>query len=79
MARSYKHTPIFGSVANRRTSEKKDKRMANRKLRRINHVQEAYGEYANFMAMREASDIWSFAKDGKFYYKNDFGTPNMRK
>lgn len=41
-------------------SEKEDKRLANRLLRRVTRV-----DPENAPALREVSDVWGMAKDGK--------------
>jgi hypothetical protein len=65
MARSHRHTPIFGITTSE--SEKKDKRIANRRLRRA--VQRSILRGAEVMPLlREVSDVWGFDKDGKHYY-----------
>lgn len=74
MARSYYHHPHF--VANTTaTSEKEDKRRANRCLRRkVND--------GNFdLTIRDVSDIWDFKKDGKSFYAflNGFNTRRVSK
>lgn len=58
MSRSKRKTPVFGITTAR--TEKQDKRMANRKLRRKTRV-----DPENAPALREVSDVWGFAKDGK--------------
>ncbi len=80
MARSYKHTPIFGYVGGRSgESEKKDKRFNNRRLRSRNATAiRTYGEFAHFLTMREVSDPWSMSRDGKRYCK-DADERDMRK
>lgn len=66
MSKSFKKTPISGNTTH--PSEKQDKRVANRKLRR------AIRQYINIdpdeddyilPILREVSNVWSFAKDGK--------------
>ena len=75
MARSYRHTPIFGITNS--TSEKQDKRHANRRLRRI--VRQALPRNVEVLpALREVSDIWSFDKDGR-RYDSSAGDKAMRK
>ena len=61
MSRSYKHAPIFGIL--RRDSEKQDKRLANRRLRRIARQSVSRGKEAPLL--REVSNIYDFAKDGR--------------
>ena len=67
MSRSRKKTPILGITT--AASEKSDKQAANRKFRRI-VKQEVNAEEDVITKKREASDIWSFAKDGKRFRKN---------
>jgi len=67
MSRSFKHNLITGYSTAK--SEKKDKQSANRKLRRKANQ----GDYD--ITLNEVSDTWSFAKDGKHYFKDD----DMRK
>jgi hypothetical protein len=61
MSHSRKKTPV-GGVSNS-LSEKDDKRMANRKLRRLTRV-----DPENPPALREVSDVWGMSKDGKRYF-----------
>lgn len=77
MARSKRHTPIFGTTTQQ--SEKSDKRWANRRLRRL--VREAVS--TNVLpdvlpALREVSNPWSMAKDGRTYWL-DAGPRDLRK
>lgn len=64
MSRSRKHTPICGmSTA---ASDKLFKRSANRRLRRL--VREAIlAEGSTDLELRDVSDAWNSAKDGKQY------------
>jgi hypothetical protein len=65
MSRSYRHTPIFGTTIC--DSEKSDKRLANRRLRRkMNETPDE--EDAVVPLKREVSNVWDFAKDGKGYW-----------
>jgi hypothetical protein len=62
MSRSRRKTPICGWTTC--DSEKEDKSLANRRLRRIvghaiKNNREIYPE------LREVSDVWNFGKDGK--------------
>lgn len=66
MSRSRKKVPIHGICAD---SDKKDKRAANRRYRRI--TKNALNCGRSLPTLREVSDIWSFAKDGKIYTPND--------
>lgn len=75
MSRSYRHVPIFGNCLCR--SEKKDKRLANRALRRIvRHCIKLGVEV--LPVQREVSNVWSWGKDGKSYWHN-FTQEAMRK
>lgn len=67
MARSHKKHNIMGITC--KETEKKDKRLANRRLRRKNKSVKATDETSNadYAVMREVSDVWSFDKDGKHY------------
>ncbi|AXG69524.1 hypothetical protein KORDIASMS9_01747 [Kordia sp. SMS9] len=64
MSRSYKKIKIRGITT--ATSEKKDKRAANRKLRRI-IKQKNILEETVLPKLREISNVWAFDKDGKIY------------
>ena len=65
MSRSYRKNPILGNACPE--SEKKDKVLANRALRRINRV-EVLKDSEIFSLKREVSDVWCFPKDGKQRY-----------
>jgi len=64
MARSYRHTPIFGVTTSK--SEKQDKRLANRRLRRAVRMQVQRGSEV-LSLLREVSNVWCFDKDGRAY------------
>jgi len=64
MARSYRHTPIFGITTSK--SEKQDKRLANRWLRRAVRLQVQRGLDV-LSLLREVSNAWCFDKDGRAY------------
>jgi hypothetical protein len=67
MSRSRRHTPIFGITTG--DSEKQDKRQANRLLRRqVRLAMEARKEVLPHL--REVSNVWCFAKDGKSWWAN---------
>lgn len=66
MSRSKKKTPIQGITT--ASTEKNDKRAANRKYRRITKIQVNKGE--GISDKNEISNVWSFAKDGKSFIKN---------
>ena len=63
MSRSFKKTPICGIAGN---SDKEDKRLANRSLRRKTKM-DIKGEKEVLPELREVSDVWSMKKDGKTY------------
>ena len=68
MSRSYKHTTI--SAITTAQSEKRDKRLANRRFRRISkHRVKIDAE--PLIDLNEISDIWDFQKDGKRYFFPD--------
>jgi len=62
MSRSRKHTPI-GAITTA-TSEKRNKRLANRRLRAAIRSAVALGAEV-LPGMRDVSDPWTFDKDGK--------------
>jgi len=80
MARSFKKTPIFSSTC--AETEKQEKRKANRALRRkvnveldkVKDVETA--EEIILPEMREVSDTWTFAKDGKRYWEPSLSSPD---
>jgi len=77
MSRSVRHTPVFGVTAggfNR--GEKDDKRRANRTYRR--RVKASLGAEQELPLLREVSDTWGFAKDGK-HWRAAAGPKDMRK
>jgi hypothetical protein len=67
MSRSYRHTPVLGNVKAR--SEKKDKRLAQRRWRRIVRLSLHRGEWEQLPTLREVSNVWDFPKDGKHYLR----------
>jgi len=65
MSRSHRHTPIVGWTLAR--SEKRDKRLANRKLRAA--IREALHHENEVMpVLREVSNVWDFNKDGRQWW-----------
>lgn len=67
MSRSKKHTPIHGHTTS--TSEKEDKQRANRAYRhKVNVALKQEDEV--LPELKEVSDVWDFAKDGKQYDPN---------
>lgn len=77
MSRSYRKTPIFGNTGCK--SEKEDKRIGNRKLRRINKqiCQNDTGESV-YKIMDEVMNPWSMGKDGRHYWSKEPGCYCMR-
>lgn len=63
MSRSRKRTPVIGNV-HRASSEKQDKQLANRRLRRAVRM----GQW--HLTLRDVSNVWDFARDGKHYMRN---------
>ncbi len=68
MSRSKRKTKITGITT--ATSEKEDKRCANRKFRRIVRQKLTSGNILVLPKLRELSDVWIFEKDGKTYNPN---------
>jgi len=64
MSRSFRHTPVFGVTTAR--SEREDKRVANRRLRHRVRSAIERGDEA-LPLLREISNVWAMAKDGKRY------------
>jgi len=74
MSRSFKSSPVAGNTTAR--SEKFDKRSANKINRcKIKHVLKHLSridiDELIFPVLRETSNVWNFAKDGKHWYKFD--------
>lgn len=66
MSRSKRKTPIFGNGGG---SEKDDKRIANRKLRRKSKsLLQNFTEDTIMPLLNEVSNLWDMAKDGKSYW-----------
>ncbi len=66
MSRSYRHSPFRGITTAR--SEKYDKREANQALRAASRsTLRRCSNYDDLLmpVMREVSNVWTFAKDGK--------------
>lgn len=78
MSRSIKKNIIMNAECN--ISEKKDKTRSNKKLRTIIKVRIAK-HYETLPLLKEVSNIWDFAKDGKLPWiginKNRF--PNRKR
>lgn len=78
MSRSRKQTPVSGVTT--ATTEKEDKRAANRALRRAVRQRLAAGDDATGLPeLREVSDVWSMAKDGKTRFDPEQSPERMRK
>ncbi|MBO0932349.1 hypothetical protein [Fibrella aquatilis] len=75
MSHSLRRTPIFGFTTG--TTEKLDKRWANRRVRRRNRIRVQAG-YEPIL-LREVSNVWAFKKDGKVYHRDPPHTTWMRK
>lgn len=63
MSRSRKKTPVVPITT--ATTEKEEKRDANRRLRRVIREKVRNGE-EDLPGIRELSDVWNFSKDGKY-------------
>lgn len=73
MARSKKKNPIHGITTAQ--SEKEDKRHANRVYRRKVKQMIKDDEFVDDLTLpeiREVSNVWAFAKDGKLWKAKDF-------
>ena len=67
MSRSHKyHT--FGTMC--RGRNKKNKRLANRKFRRVNNLAIKHNLDKLLYKLKECSDTWNFPTDGLAYYQN---------
>jgi len=67
VSRSKRKARIFRNVGN--ASEKFDKQIANRRLRAANRSR-GFDDGSPNLGLRDVSDIWAFAKDGKHYWKS---------
>ena len=79
MSRSRRKTPIVGNTTAR--SEKQDKRLANRRLRRkVKEVLQVEPEAVELIPdINEVSSTWGFDKDGKHYLKSPIDSKWLRK
>jgi len=78
MSRSRKKQPVTSVTTE--TSEKQDKRLANRVLRRNTRRQLGKDpEEAVLPEMREVSDPWMMGKDGKHRFDPEHYPKGMRK
>jgi len=77
MSRSMRRTSISG--IRMAPSEKQDKRLANRRLRRIVRCRLMWRFSELLPDLREVSDVRSFKKDGKTYFNPARHNRLMRK
>lgn len=63
MSRSRRKTPVRGITTS--DTEKRDKRIANRRLRRAVRVRLSAEPEGVLPDLREVSSVWCFDKDGK--------------
>jgi len=79
MSRSYRRTPVLPMTG--ADSEKYDKRMAHRRLRHLTKLTlRLLTDPDDFYPplLREVSDVWGFAKDGKCWYDLDKLAPGVK-
>lgn len=74
MARSWKQNQVSGNTMCE--SEKRDKQIANRKLRKYSKQtleQMTADDFEDYVTpeIDDVSDPWTFAKDGKHYMKDE--------
>jgi len=69
MARSYRKSPFCGTCGG---SDKADKAAANRVLRRVTReALRGYDAEVDVLPeLRDVSDVWNFAKDGKIRFED---------
>ncbi len=78
MSRSYRKTPITGITT--AASEKRDKQLANRRLRRrVKQALRGEPEAQVLPLKREVSDVWTMDKDGKRWFDAGRFAELMRK
>ena len=78
MSRSRKRTPIWGRSSS--TSEKEDKRDYNRRYRRMcKQFLHVHPDCELMPHLREYSDDWGMAKDGKVWFDKQLYPERMRK
>ena len=66
MSRSYRKTPVWGNVGGGHSSQKKEKRLANRALRTSAKARLRHGLV--LPVMREVSNVNTWKQDGKKYH-----------
>jgi hypothetical protein len=78
MSRSYRQTPIRGLTT--AASEKRDKQLANQRLRRVmKQVLKDEPEAQVLPLKREVSNVWTMDKDGKRWFDASKSAEWMRK
>lgn len=77
MSRSRKKRPFSGITT--APSEKRDKRICNRSMRKENKIRMRLGEEADFIDKREAMNAYSMAKDGRMRFDPERHPRLMRK
>ena len=78
MSRSYRKTPIAGITT--AASEKRDKQLANRRLRcMVRQRLKDEPEAQVLLLKREVSDVWTMDKDGKRWFDAGGFAELMRK
>ena len=75
MSRSYKHAPVITWCGE---SNKEDKRIANRRFRKINKDKMRHNKIP-LQNIKECSDNWNFSSDGLTYYDKDVDKKYLRK
>ena len=77
MSRSRRKSPFIGTCGH---SEKYDKRINNRKMRRINKVfLQEFGDQDKLTTMQDVSDPWGMYKDGRIFFDPEERPEYMRK
>ncbi len=78
MSRSHKKNPFCGNT--KAMSEKQDKRIANRRDRRINkEILNQTQDESKLLSKKSTSNEWSMDKDGKHRFDPDKFPKGMRK
>jgi hypothetical protein len=79
VSRSKRKTPITGITT--AESEKRDKRIANKNLRRVAKtiIQQKDSDELTLPILREVSNVWDMKKEGKQYFNEKKNPKFMRK
>ena len=77
MSRSRRRNPVRGITTS--DTEKQDKRLASRRLRRKTRVALAAEPDGPLPALRQVSSAWAFDKDGKMRFDPEAHPGSMRK